>query len=92
MRNSFAEARQLLALGGRQSGLAHGAIRLGRLDPAIQSRARQIEVARHTGDRLPFLENGVCCQLGTSYLFQKMPTETEQLQRSIAPQTVSTSP
>jgi hypothetical protein len=50
----FAQARQLLALGGRQSSLAARAIRLRPLDPAIQRGACQIEVARDTGDSFPF--------------------------------------
>jgi hypothetical protein len=53
----FAQPRELLALGGRQTGLAAGAIGARAQDPQAERRRRQTQVAGDGTDRLAFGEH-----------------------------------
>ena len=57
IRERFTKPRQLLALGGRQPGLALGAIGPRVLHPLAQRRRGQIELARDRPDPLAFVED-----------------------------------
>jgi acyl-CoA synthetase (AMP-forming)/AMP-acid ligase II len=59
----FAEARQLLALGSRQTGAPFRAIRLRLFDPLAQGGRDQVELAGHRGHALPSsrTKRTACC-------------------------------
>ncbi len=73
----LAEPRELLALGGRQAGLAAIAIGTGAVDPLPQRGGREIQLSGHRTDGLPLVEDEAH-RLG-SELFTELPARPPAL-------------